>query len=298
MVSIITINFNSSLATLRLAKSLKDAIKGELYELIVVDNDSSEEQKSILRESPIADCVVYNGENSGFAEGNNIGIKAAKGEYIMLLNNDTIVDDDAITPLINYLKRNPSTGVACSKILSLENRTIIQFGGYAPIGRYMIDINSIYNGATDNCQMSRDVKTPFAHGAAMMFRRKDIEVVGFMPTEYFLYFEELDWSLRFTQQGYDIVCVGDSRVYHEGSHTMKQSGSYIKIYYNIRNRLIFAKKNLKGGYRVGNIAFQLFISYPKTAVKFLLKGDFVSFKATNRGVLDFMIHRYGKINLL
>lgn len=294
MVSIITINYNGAFVTKRLLDSLNEALTGVDYEVIVVDNNSSEEDKNCLRSVAKENVkIVYNSENSGFAAGNNIGIENSSGDYIMLLNNDTVAKNDFITPLVDFLECNVNVGIACSRIMSLENSSVIQFGGYSPVGKYMIDIKSAYNNCENTCVVSGDVKTPFAHGAAMMFRRSSLYKTGMMPLDYFLYFEELDWSMSFTSAGYEIWCVSGSMIYHEGSHSM---GGVLplKIYYNTRNRLVFAARNLKGIYRIGNIFFQLFISVPKNGFKFLLKGNPTLFKAVFCGAFDFIAGKRGR----
>lgn len=285
MVSIVTINFNGFDATKRLIESLKGLLLPK-FELILVDNNSCESDKDAIRNYCLPDWVrvVWSNENLGFAGGNNLGIKSAKYGYIMVLNNDTVVKDDFLTPLIEKLRCSNRVGIACSKIMNLERPNIVQFGGYAPLGRYMIDIRSVYNGCEDSCMFSKDVKTPFAHGAAMMFRRADLDVVGFMPEIYFLYFEELDWSLSFTRNGFDIWCVGKSKVYHEGSHSTSKI-SELKLYYNIRNRLIFASRNLHSSDKFINIMFQLFVSCPKYVVKNIREPKMV--KAVFRAVFDY-----------
>lgn len=298
MTSIITINYNGTEVTKRLIDSLEQSLCGIDYEIVVVDNASSEDQKTLLKEYESKDRVkiIFSAQNLGFSGGNNLGIEYAKGEYIMLLNNDTIAKDDFITPLVDTLSSSKEIGLASSKIMDMEKPNIIQFGGYSVNSRYMTNIRSIYNGVEETCSYMGVTDTPFAHGAAMMFRKADLNKVGLMPLDYFLYFEELDWSMQFRNAGFKIVCVGNSKIYHEGSHTMGNKLTATKLYYNTRNRLIFAKRNLKGWSKYGNYLFQIGFSYPKNSIKMAIRGEFNLSVSISKGVFDFLTGKKGIMN--
>lgn len=292
MVSIVTINYNCFSATQRLIESLCSVVLPQ-FEMILVDNKSSEEEILKIKNYNFPSWVtlVFANENLGFSGGNNLGFKYAKYDYIMVLNCDTVIKTDFLTPLINKLSSDIKIGIVCPKIFYLDRPNVIQFGGYAPLGRYMIDIKSMYNNCEDNCCLTQDVVTPFAHGAAMMFHRNTLKTVGVMPESYFLYFEELDWSLSFKNKGYKIVCVNNSAVYHEGSHSTAKIPT-LKLYYNIRNRLIFANRNLKGYEKMANIMFQLGVSCPKYVIRNIKEPK--SVKMVFKGITDFLKSKTGK----
>ena len=135
-------------------------------------------------------------------------------------------------------------------------------------------------------QIGEVVLAAYAHGAAMMVRRETLEKAGPMPEIYFLYYEELDWSVRIREQGRRIVYDPRCTVFHKESATTGQQ-SPLRSYCLTRNRLLFAWRNLRGGARLLSVAYQLCIAAPKNAVSALAhrRGDLA--KAVCRGVRDF-----------
>lgn len=294
-LSVITVNYNAALSTLNMVKSLHRAFDGVLfeYEIIVVDNGSKNEDVALL-EGLSGALLVRNSENLGFAGGNNCGILVSSGDYVMLLNNDTEVKDDIFTPLIGFFTENAKVGAVSPKILYDAEPYLIQYAGYDVCDRYLFDVKSTYHGKAEAEVVDIAVETPFVHGAAVMFRREMIEKVGLMREDYFLYFEELDYSLRIAESGYEVWYYPFVKVFHNASHTTSRD-SYAKIYYNSRNRLYLAANNLRGKERVGAIVMQLLLSLPKNMFKAIISGDFRRAKAFLHGACDFCRGRRGKL---
>lgn len=292
--SIITINYNSSEATIEAVASLKKALSdcSFEYEIVVVDNNSSKDDVVRL-ESITGIRLIKNSENGGFAAANNIGIKAANGEFVIFLNNDTTIKEDIFTPLIAFMEANSEVGMVSPKIVYDREPYRIQFGGYEQRDRFLFDIKSTLHGKLMDEVEDVAQKCSFAHGAAMMLRRDVALQVGGMREDYFLYFEEIDFSIQVTRAGYEIWYYPFSVVYHNASYTTSRSNE-LKIYYNSRNRLFLAKNNLKGMDRIAAIAIQLLFSTPKNILKLLLKGRFSESKAYFVGVSDFVRCRRGK----
>ncbi|MEG1649372.1 MAG: glycosyltransferase family 2 protein, partial [Rikenellaceae bacterium] len=230
--------------------------------------------------------------NLGFAGGNNLGIKVAKGEYVMLLNNDIEIKEDIFTPIVKFFLENKKIGAVSPKIVYDKEPFAIQYGGYDACDRYMFAIKSTYHGMSEADVKDVAKQTPFVHGASVMFSREAIERVGLMREDYFLYFEELDYSLRITECGYQIWYYPFVKVFHDASHTTSRN-SYAKIYYNSRNRFYLASNNLKGVDRVVAIASQMIFSLPKNIVKAMLGGNYNHAKAHLHGAYDFIRHRRG-----
>ena len=135
--------------------------------------------------------------------------------------------------------------------------------------------------------------TPYAHGAAMMVRREAVGKAGPMPEEYFLYYEELDWSERLREAGYRIVYDPRATVFHKESATTGQQGP-LRSYYLTRNRLLFARRNRRGAARRLSIIYQLGVALPKSVVAALLHGRRDLAAAALRGCRDFLRHKTGK----
>ncbi|MEG2060620.1 MAG: glycosyltransferase family 2 protein [Alistipes sp.] len=284
-ISVITVNYNGFSLTCALIDSLRQWVTSSL-EIIVVDNGSQRDEAALLR-ARYSDVVVVRSErNLGFAGGNNLGITRATGDYLLLLNNDTEVEDDSLHFLCDTLDTTASIGVVCPKIRFFAPPRHIQFAGYTPLSSITLR-NSLIGFNTPNCAAyDSPHDTPYAHGAAMMIRREAIDQAGLMPELYFLYYEELDWSLRIRAAGYRITYEPRCTVYHKESATTGQQ-SPLRSYYLTRNRLLFAQRNLRGAARPLSLAYQLCVAIPKSIVTALLHHRRDLAAATGRGAKAF-----------
>jgi len=282
LVSIITVNFNGSEDTLEMIDSLT-RISYPNIEIIVVDNHSENDTPRIIKER-FPSVVLYESNlNMGFAGGNNLGIMRARGEYVLLLNNDTIVDKAFLEPLVRKMQSDPKIGCVSSKLRFYYDRSVIQFAGYTPIDHRTMRSFAIGYREKDKGQHDKDRETPYAHGAAMMVSMKVIREIGIMSYIFFLYYEEADWSYRIKNAGYSIWYIHNSLVYHKESIAVgKLSDS--KVYYQNRNRLVFMRRNVKGKDFYLGIIYQLTIAIPKNAFKYLLKGKLTYFYAYIRAI--------------
>ena len=284
-LSIITINYNGRKDTERLIESLRNYLFIS-YELIVVDNGSVENEAAYLRKQYPFLKTIRTERNLGFAGGNNLGIRQATGHYLFFLNNDTFVRDDSISLLIEAMKLNPLLGGVSPKIMFADAEGGIQFAGYTSLSRITLRNRLIGYRETDSGQYDEPRPTPYLHGAAMLIRREAIEQAGMMPEIYFLYYEELDWSLQIRRQGYELEYNPSATVYHRESSSTGQD-SPLKAFYMTRNRLLFAQRNLNGDNRILSICYQLTVAAPKRLIQALVKGRFILVKAIVRGCLAF-----------
>ncbi|MCX6285695.1 MAG: glycosyltransferase family 2 protein [Bacteroidetes bacterium] len=282
LVSIITVNFNGSEDTLEMIDSLT-RISYPNIEIIVVDNNSENDNPRIIKER-FPSVVLYESNiNMGFAGGNNLGIMRARGEYVLLLNNDTIVEKGFLEPLVRKMQSDPNIGCVSSKLRFYYDRSVIQFAGYTPIDHRTMRSFAIGYREKDKGQYDIDKETPYAHGAAMMVSMNVIRAIGIMSYIFFLYYEEADWSYRIKKAGYTIWYVNNSMVYHKESISVgKLSAS--KVYYQNRNRIVFMRRNVEGKDFYLGILYQLAIAIPKNAVKYLIKGKPTYFYAYVRAI--------------
>ena len=282
LVSIITVNFNGSEDTLEMIESLS-RITYPNIEIIVVDNYSENDNPRIIKERHPSVVLYESNINMGFAGGNNLGIMRARGEYVLLLNNDTIVDKGFLEPLVRKMQSDPKIGCVSSKLRFYYVRSVIQFAGYTPFDHRTMRSFAIGYREKDKGQHDVDRETPYAHGAAMMVSMKVIREIGIMSYIFFLYYEEADWSYRIKKAGYSIWYVHDSLVYHKESVSVgKLSAS--KIYYQNRNRIVFLRRNVEGKDFYLGILYQLGVAIPKNAFRFLLKGKSATFYAYVRSI--------------
>ena len=255
-------------------------------EVIVVDNASKEDEANIILERYPQVKVIRSDKNLGFAGGNNLGIKESKGEYILLINNDTYFKEFNIEPLIERLESSDEIGIVCPKLRFAWGNTPIQFAGYTPLSNITLRNNAIGFGEEDNGQYDTAHPTPYAHGAAMLIKREAIVKVGLMPECYFLYYEEIDWSMMFTSAGYEIWYDPSCTVYHKESQTTGQN-SPLRTYYITRNRLLLIKRNYKGINKYLSYIYLIGLVAPRDIIKYSFQGRFNLVKAVLKGLRDF-----------
>ena len=291
-LSIITINYNGLKDTCELIDSFP--FNNEM-EVIVVDNASKQDEASIILKKYTHIKVIRSRQNLGFAGGNNLGIKEAKGKYILLINNDTFFKEFNIDPLIERLESSERIGLVCPKLRFAWRNNPIQFAGYTPLSPITVRNQAIGFGEEDHGQYDTPHKTPYAHGAAMLIKRDAIDRVGLMPECFFLYYEELDWSMMFTRAGYEIWYDPACTVYHKESQTTGQN-SPLRTYYITRNRLLLVKRNYKGInkylsyiYLIGIVGLRDILKYTFTQQPGLLK-------AVLKGLHDYRNSNFSHLN--
>ena len=295
-LSIITINYNGIKDTCELIASLP--LEDSSIEVIVVDNASNEDEATLIEGRYPQIKVIRSKKNLGFAGGNNLGIEAAQGKYLFFINNDTLLVSEkrkvnsekfatAFHPLIDRLESSPKIGVVCPKIRFSWGDNPIQFAGYTPLSHITMRNRAIGCGEPDQGQYETAHPTPYAHGAAMMVKREVIEKAGMMPECYFLYYEELDWSMMIRRAGYDIWYEPAVTVYHKESQTTGQQ-SPLRTYYITRNRLLFVKRNNTSVLRYLSYFYLIFLVTGRDILKYTFRHRFDLAKATLKGIYDFI----------
>ena len=270
-LSIITVNYNGFADTVQLIESIQTHLAIP-YELIVVDNGSMADEADMLKHQFPNIKVIRSDRNLGFAGGNNLGIEHATADFLFFINNDAYVKDDSFTHLVERMKKEPILGGISPKILFADQEKLIQFAGYTPLSPVTLRNRLIGFKEQDSGQYDHPISTPYLHGAAMLILREAIEKVGGIPEIYFLYYEELDWSVQLRRAGYRLEFNPSAVVYHKESSSVGQE-SPLKAFYMTRNRMLFAKRNLSSFHRFLSIAYQISLALPKRVFHCLLKGN-------------------------
>ena len=285
-LSIITINYNGLNDTCELIESIPF---NEKMEVIVVDNASKEDEANIIANRYPQVKTIRSDKNIGFAGGNNLGIKEAQGKYIFLINNDTLFKDFNIQPLIDRLESSDKIAIVCPKIRFAWGTNPIQFTGYTPLSTITVRNQSIGFGEEDKGQYDIPHTTPYAHGAAMLIKREALEKVGMMPECFFLYYEELDWSMMFTRAGFYIWYDPACTIYHKESQSTGQN-SPLRTYYITRNRLLLVKRNWQNTSKYIPYLYLICIVALRDLIKYTFQGKWSLSKATLSGISDFMFN--------
>ena len=282
-ISIITINFNGLSDTCALMETIPF---NDNLEVIVVDNASQNQEADTISKRFPQVKVIKSEKNLGFAGGNNLGIRAAKGKYIFLINNDTIFKNFNIQALIKKLESSPKIAIVCPKIRFAWGSHPIQYAGYTPLSNITVRNQAIGFGEEDHGQYDTAHPTPYAHGAAMLIKREALEKVGLMPECFFLYYEELDWSIMFARAGFEIWYDPACTVFHKESQATGKN-SPLRTYYIVRNRLLLVKRNWKGITKYLSYAYLLGAVGVRDILKYALSGKWKLLKATTDGLRDF-----------
>ena len=285
-LSIITVSYNGFKDTCELIDSITFT---DEMEVIVVDNASKENEAALISQRYPQVKTIRSDKNLGFAGGNNLGIKAAQGKYLFFINNDTVLRHQAsdIRHLITRLESSPKIGMVCPKIRFAWGDNPIQFAGYTPFSRITMRNHAIGCGEPDNGQYDTPHPTPYAHGAAMMVKREVIERAGLMPECYFLYYEELDWSMMIRRAGYDIWYEPACTIYHKESQTTGQN-SPLRTYFLTRNRLLFVKRNNIGTTHILSYVYLIAIVALRDILKYYSQRRPDLAKATFKGLRHFI----------
>lgn len=238
----IILNYNNAEDTIDCIKSLK-SIKSTNIRLVLVDNGSSDECIKKL-ESFISNDITFikNSQNTGYAAGNNIGIKYAienGADYISIVNNDVIVNENTFAHSIEILDSDENIGVVGPVIIDAYSKQIQSSGANIDYSKASVDL--IKRGE-DFSPLNSLIECDYVGGACMIFTPKLIKKIGLIPEKYFLFWEETEWCLNAKKAGLKICCIEDSSVEHRGSATISKMDGF-GIYYMERNRIIFMRRN-------------------------------------------------------
>jgi GT2 family glycosyltransferase len=253
LVCLVVLNWNQRDLTLDCLDSLAALdYPAERLQIIVVDNGSTDDSAQAIRTRFPEVVVLETGENLGFASGNNVGIHYAlqsDADYIMLLNNDTVVAPDVLRHLISVAEADPGIGIVTPKIYYYDEPTRIWYAGAGIDWR---------DGATRGLRAEEiDGSAPesvqdvdYASGCAICVRRSVIDQIGLLDPRFFLCYEETDWCVRAQAAGWRTLYVPNARLWHKVSATMGRTSPATDYYMN-RNVLLFLAKNQRGLARLG-----------------------------------------------
>lgn len=303
-ISIIILNFNGSRDTLDCLKTVKQLeLKDSKLEIVVVDNGSSKMEIKKLSDkiqnlkTKFKITLIENKQNLGYSEGNNRGIKYAlqnKSDYILLLNNDTLVDKNLLIQLIKVAKKKRKAGIVSPKIYFApgfeyhKNRYQKQNWGkviwYAGGLFDRQNILASHRGVDeiDQGQYDQIIETAFATGCCMLIKSEVFDKIGLFNPKYFLYWEDIDLCFRAKRAGFKIIYAPLAKIWHKNASSSGGAGQQTSIYYQTRNRLLFACK----------------YAFLKTKF-FILKEGLIKFFQGNslekRAVKDFFLFNFGKM---
>ncbi len=232
-LSIIIVSYNTCDITLQTIKSIvRSTPQTKLsYEIIVVDNNSSDDSVASIRRHFPDVKVLDQTKNLGFGKANNLGVKAATGEYVALINSDCIINDTSLIPLVDYLKQNPKCGLVAPKLLLEDNQTPQS----AAVGAEPTLLTLVTRNQSKYDDVLTSQSTPFhpdwVTGAAMVLPKKVYETIGGFDEAMFMYYEDVDLCRRVKEAGYDITWIPEATLVHLGGKSSPSTWGRKKRYY-------------------------------------------------------------------
>ena len=280
LVSIITINFNG----LGHLKDLLPSLKKQTYknfEMIVVDHGSTDGSIEYIKRYHSWIKPLEKGENLGFAKGNNVGVEEAKGEYVLLLNDDTIVEPDLLEKLVGELKKDKKLGVVQPKIVFADSKKLQSAGTFLTSSGFLYHVG--YDKNPDDEKYNKSYEIFSANGSCMLIKHEVLKKVGLFDDDFFLYFEETDFCWRVWLAGYTIKYIPTTSILHKGGRTTKKLPSGFVNFHSFKNRINAMLKNLSPGEILKILPFHLVLTQI-AAISFLMRGGVKVAFSTERGI--------------
>jgi len=297
-VAIIVLTWNQRDMTLDCLASLRE-LHYPSVETIVVDNASSDGTADAVREAYPEVVVIENPDNLGFVGGNNAGLRYAMetdAEYIMLLNNDTVLDPDMVTELITVMEADTSVGITGPKMLYFDQPDTIWCAGNR-INWKTGDSQRLQAEQPDSTLDLDPIEVDFITGCAICLRREVIDRIGMLDTRFFIYYEETDWCIQAHRHGWKILYVPRARLWHKVSAAMGAT-SPATDYYMTRNALLFLAKNRRGVSKFWSLTGWS-VRTAKILAAYTVKGRsrerLRSRNARMFGIRDAILGRWGKM---
>lgn len=230
-VSVIIVSYNTKDLTLGCIGSVIDSIKGVRYEIIVIDNASTDSSVTSIRKSQIQISkskliVIENKENLGFAKANNQGIRIAQGKYILLLNSDTVIKKGVIDRLVNFAEKKKNAGAVVPRLLNLDGSIQTSVFKLPTILRAIKQYWFGQKGILDKYYPpgNKQIEIESAVMAAFLITPKALEKVGLLNEKYFMYFEDLDYCRGLRKAGLKIYYLPTCHVIHKHGASGKKVG--------------------------------------------------------------------------
>jgi GT2 family glycosyltransferase len=251
-LSIIIVNWNVKELLRNCLKSIYAQTKAISFEVFVVDNASSDGSVEMVEEEFPQVKLIKNEENLGFAKANNQGIRQSTGKYILLLNPDTIVVDDALVNMVLFMDARRDIGAVGPRILNPDNTVQLTCGRYFPTPltelwdltrlSYLFPKSRIFGRSLMGFWPHHDTReVDLLSGACMMVRREAIEQTGLMDEDFFLFAEEADWCYRIKKNGWKIYLNADAEVIHFLGQSVKLSSANTALESRKSTYLFFMK---------------------------------------------------------
>ncbi|NOZ61113.1 MAG: glycosyltransferase [Calditrichaeota bacterium] len=288
-LSIIIVNYNVKEFLQQAVTSIRQAGRSLDCEVIVVDNASADGSVELVREKFPDVKLIANAENRGFAVANNQAMKIARGDFILLLNPDTIVQENTFSVIVDYFRQHPDCGMVGCKILNPDGSLqlacrrsfptpwvaltkIVGLSRLFPRSKLFGKYNLTYLDPNENYEVEA------ISGSFMFFRREVMEQIGYLDESFFMYGEDLDWCFRVREAGWKIYYLPDTQIIHfKGESSKKSDTDLILQFY--RAMKLFVEKHYQNRYfhvpqwlLMAGISARALLTFVSRLINYLLPG--------------------------
>ena len=262
-VSIIIVNYNTGKLILNLLASIRKYVSDITYEIIVVDNNSSENISELLMPYQNEVRCILLPENVGFGRANNKALEYATGRYIFFLNPDTLLLNNAVKILSDFMDNNPEVGVCGGNLYDEKMCPIHSFMPILPSPSW--DLNTLLGEQLFRLRYGKNVQHNFTKhpiqvgyitGADMMVRREVLDQVGAFDPDFFMYFEETELTYRIVKAGWKVYAVPDSKIIHLEGQSFETSDRRQQMV-STSKKIYYQKTSTMFAYYVAKVLFTM-----------------------------------------
>lgn len=226
-LSIVIVNYNNAKLLEACLKSVQKFSQKLALEIIVSDNGSSDNSQKMLKDKFPEVILIKNHENLGFSKGNNQGLKIASARYLILLNNDTELKNNALEILVEFMDKNPKVGACGPKLLNTDSTPQRQ--------------GSIFGKAF--WESDKAIQVDFVIGGALLLRKEVFQQIGLMDENLFFYNDDIDWCKSIRKAGWQIYFVPQALIMHYGGYSSRKTFNRRLLVEGFRGGLYFCRKH-------------------------------------------------------
>lgn len=292
-VAIVILNYMRADDTIECVESiLNNDYKN--YHLILVDNYSRDDSVVKLKKRFPETDIFTTGENLGYTGGINFGIRKArslKPEYILLLNNDTIVEKTFLTELVNSMETFPEAAAAGGLILAEHDRRTVWYAGGRLVPWRGLAVHNHKGKNYEDLQLKSIHPVSFITGCMIMFRSGKLDEAGSQDERFFMYLDDIEYSARMQNKGFRLLFNPNSKIYHK---VLNETENPFKLYYSVRNRLLLISLSWKGLTRRSASIYFLTVILAKLIWWRFTNRSF--YLAGHRGLSDYFAKNFYKGN--
>ncbi len=256
-ITIVVLNYNRAKDTIDCIQSIND-IDYPNFVILLIDNCSTDNSVEILRKQLKDLEIIKTEKNLGYTGGVNFGLKIAQekqSDYILLINNDTLVEKTFLIEMVSAMEKDQKVAVACGTILCEQNRKEIWYAGGKIVKWRGLAVHKGKKSIFKYEKSNRPVYTTFVTGCMMLIRTKYLQEIGLEDERFFMYLDDIELSARIQRKGYKLLYVPTSVIYHK---VLDKDNSPFMLYYSVRNRLLLISLMLSSSMKL--IANMYFLS--------------------------------------